>query len=389
MNIKICGMGVISSIGIGCNENLKSLIHMRHGLGQISLFDSAINVPVGELKMSNDELKHYLGIDVHSTVSRTALIGAIAAKEAINNASIPEGKRIGFISSTTVGGMDLSEQFFIDYLKDQNKGRLRNIAGHDCATSTEFIADYCNINGFQTTISTACSSAANAIIMGAEMLNMNMLDYVVVGGTDALCKFTLNGFNSLMILDKDLCKPLDRDRKGLNLGEGAGYLVLTNDKDCQKTYCMLKGYANANDAFHQTASSESGEGAFLAMKGALAMANLEKTEIDYINLHGTGTGNNDSSELAAVNRLFGNKTPECSSTKSFTGHILAAAAGVEAVFSALAIINGIKYASLRFGNSIGEGIKPLTKTVSNIEVRNVLSNSFGFGVNCSSLVFSK
>ena len=389
MSIKVCGIGVVSSIGVGSGENLRSLLSERCGIGALTLFETAIDVPVGEVGLSNGELKDLLGIDERETISRTSLLGALAVTEALKDAGIEPGKRIGLISSTTVGGMDLSERFYLDFLGNPKSGRLRHIAGHDCATSTDFIAAHCGISGFTTTISTACSSAANAIIMGAEMLKRGMLDYVVAGGTDALCSFTLNGFNSLMILDKELCRPLDRDRKGLNLGEGAGYVVLTNDPQCSKTYCSLSGYANANDAFHQTASSVDGEGAFRAMGEALGMAGLIPSGIDYINLHGTGTGNNDSSELAAVRRVFGDLIPASSSTKSFTGHTLAAAGGVEAVFSVLSIVHGVRYANLRFENSLEEGITPVVTTQIGVDVKNVLSNSFGFGGNCSSLIFSR
>lgn len=389
MSIKVCGIGVVSSIGVGCVENLQSLLAERCGIGRITLFETSIDVPVGEVKKTNDQLKEMLGLSKTQTISRTALLGALAAKEAVEDAHIAKHKSVGLISSTTVGGMDLTEQFYQDFSKDKSAGKLRFIAGHDCATSTKFIADQCGIDGFMTTISTACSSATNAIIMGAEMLNRDMLDYVVVGGVDALCRFTINGFNSLMILDKDLCKPLDKDRKGLNLGEGAGYLVLTKDKECHKSYCELSGYANANDAFHQTASSDNGQGAYLAMSEALAMSGIELQEIDYINLHGTGTNNNDSSEIAAVKRIFKDMIPHSSSTKSFIGHTLAASGGVEAVYSVLSIVNGVRYANLRFENMIDQGFAPITKTETGVDIRNVISNSFGFGGNCASLVFSK
>lgn len=386
-SINVCGIGVVSAIGVGCQENLVNLLSGNCGIGAITLFDTAVGVPVGELKRTNSQLKELLGVAQDITVSRTALLGAVAAKEAIQDAQIPQGSRVGLISSTTVGGMDLSENFYAAFKDDLTAGRLRDIVGHDCAASTEFIASQCAITGFRTTISTACSSAANAIIMGAEMLKRNMLDYVVVGGVDALCRFTLNGFNSLMILDKEPCRPLDRDRNGLNLGEGAGYLVLT--KNPSKSYCSLSGYANANDAFHQTASSESGDGAYMSMHNAVKMAGISLREIDYINLHGTGTMNNDSSEMVAVGRLFGTNVPPCSSTKCYTGHTLAAAGGVEAVYSVLAIHNGVRYANLRFENPIKGAAVPLTETQRGVVVRSVLSNSFGFGGNCSSLIFSK
>lgn len=390
MSVKVCGIGVVSSIGLGCGDNLQSLVSERSGIGPLTIFNTAINVPVGEVRFSNDELKEMLGLNTGMTVSRTSLLGAIAVKEALNDADIDKSSSIGLISATSVGGMDLSENFYKQFMQNPGTGRLRDIAGHDCATSTDFIAGYCGIKGFRTTISTACSSAANAVMFGAGLLEKGMLDYVVVGGVDALCRFTLNGFNSLMILDKELCRPLDRDRKGLNLGEGAGYMVLTRDNECKKVYCKLTGYANANDAFHQTASSDNGEGAFRAMSGALKMSGIAAGDIDYINLHGTGTVNNDLSELTAVKRLFGEHIPRCSSTKCFTGHTLAAAGGIEAVYSVMAIENGLRFANLRFSNCMdGAGVTPVLKTETEVYIKNVLSNSFGFGGNCSSLIFTK
>ncbi len=387
MSIKVCGLGVVSAIGVGCAESLSSLHNGVCGIASLTLFESAIDSPVGEVRLSNYQMKSRLGIAEDRSVSRTALLGAIAAREALLDANVERRKRIGLISATTVGGMDLSEEFYREYIKDSSRGRLRDIVGHDCASSTNFIADICGIEGFRTTISTACSSAANAIIMGAQMLACDMLDYVVVGGCDALCRFTYNGFNSLMILDKELCRPVDSSRKGLNLGEGAGYIVLTNDEGCDKCYCDLVGYANANDAYHQTASSADGDGAYIAMSEALRMSALNG--VDYINLHGTGTPNNDSSELAAIIRLFGDRTPRCSSTKSATGHTLAASGGVESVFSVLSLKSQHLWANLRFSSAIEPyNIVPVTHPTQNDRLRSVMSNSFGFGGNCSSLIFA-
>ena len=256
-----------------------------------------------------------------------------------------------------------------------------------CADSTRRIAEYCGITGYTATVSTACSSAANAVITGALLLENDMADYVVAGGTDALCRFTLNGFNSLSILDRERCRPFDATRAGLNLGEGAGYVVLAREEPGMRSYCRLAGYANANDAHHQTASSETGEGAYRAMAEALARSGLER--VDYINAHGTATPNNDLTEGTALRRLFGELVPPFSSTKGFTGHALAAAGGIEAVLSALAIGHGLRYGNPGFAEPIPElGLRPVTETES-AAVNSVLSNSFGFGGNCSSLIFAK
>jgi 3-oxoacyl-[acyl-carrier-protein] synthase-1 len=216
----------------------------------------------------------------------------------------------------------------------------------------------------------------------------------VAGGADALTKFTLNGFNTLMILDHEYCRPFDENRKGLNLGEGAGYVVMVSERVAatlkNDPYCTLSGYCNANDAYHQTASSPEGTGPFLAMKGALERSGLEAADIDYINLHGTGTQNNDIAEGTAIKRIFDPLYPKMSSTKSFTGHTLGASGGLEAVFSVLAIRNRMVYPNLRLQTPMKDlPFVPETSLIQNAHVRNVLSNSFGFGGNCSSLIFSK
>ena len=315
----------------------------------------------------------------------------LAAREAVDDARLDLNTlRVGFISSTSVGGMDLSEHFYNAFKKDNRKGRLREVISHDCGASTEMIADYLKINDFVTTISTACSSAANAIMLGARMIRNGQLDTAIVGGTDALCKFTLNGFNSLMILDKEHCRPFDASRAGLNLGEGAGYIVLQSEKLLRKEpYCLLSGYSNVNEAFHQTGSSPEGNGPFWSMTEAIAKSEIPPEEIDYINVHGTGTPSNDLSEGLAIRRIFGDKTPPFSSVKAFIGHTLGASEGIEAVYSVLSVYHGCIYPNLNFKEPIGENkLMPETSFREGLPIRNVLSNSFGFGGNDSSILFS-
>lgn len=393
MSVYITGIGVISGIGRNVEENRAALCAGRSGLGPVTLFPTRHEVPVSEVKYTDTDLKELLGIPVTRTVSRTALLGAMAAREAFQDAGIAGNRelRIGLISSTSVGGMDRTELFYPRFRQDDRSGRLREIAMHDCGASTGYIASLLGINGFITTISTACSSAANAIMLGARLIRQGRLDAVVAGGTDALCRFTLNGFASLMILDKAPCRPFDESRAGLNLGEGAGYVVLQSARgQARRPYGELAGYANANDAYHQTASSPEGEGPWLAMKTALERSGLQPAEIGYINVHGTGTPNNDLSEGKALERLFGSSVPPFSSTKAFTGHTLGAAGGIEAVFALLAIEQGLIFPNLNFRIPIRElNCRPETTIRKGREIRAVLSNSFGFGGNNTSLVFKK
>lgn len=393
--VYIAGIGVITAIGNNVAQHLASFRDCQDGIGNITMLNTKHKgeLPVAEVKLDNEALAALAGISAKT--SRTKMLSLIAAREALNDATIPNFAelRTGFVSANTVGGMDKSEDFFIDFLEDNNKGKLRYIFDHECGSITEVVADALGITDYMTTISTACSSSANAIFYGARLIKNDMLDVVVAGGADALAKFTLNGFNTLMILDKEFCRPFDDTREGLNLGEGAGYVVLVSDKVAKMlnkpVYCSLSGYNNSNDAYHQTASSPDGTGSCMAMQGALNKAGLKPGDISYINLHGTGTPNNDSAEGTAIKRLFGPSYPPMSSTKSFTGHTLGAAGGVEAVFSVLSIKYGLIYPNLRFKTQMHElPFAPETEYLQNQPIKNVLSNSFGFGGNCTSLIFS-
>lgn len=393
MQVCITGIGVVSGIGCNVKENFEALRTGRSGMGQVTLFPTEHKVPVAEVKQTDVQLKRRLGLAPGRVISRTALLGMMAAGEAMEDAGLTGRKdlRIGLISSTSVGGMDRTERFYPIFREDNRKGRLREVMMHDCAASTERIADFLDIRDYVTTISTACSSAANAIMLGARLLRQQVLDAVVVGGTDALCRFTLNGFASLMILDKAHCRPFDDSRAGLNLGEGAGYLVLQPADNCSRLpYGELAGYANTNDAFHQTASSPDGDGPLLAMQQALERSGLEVGDIGYINVHGTGTPNNDASEGKAMRRLFGGEVPPFSSTKAFTGHTLGAAGGIEAVFAVLALSRKVIFPNLNFSAPIaGLDLMPETVFRENRELHAVMSNSFGFGGNNSSLIFKE
>ncbi|QQQ27405.1 beta-ketoacyl-[acyl-carrier-protein] synthase family protein [Chryseobacterium indoltheticum] len=394
--IAITGMGIISSIGNNVEENFISLTTGKHGISDIQLFETrhAGNIKTGEIKLSNEELVQKLQLSEDNNVTRTALLGMVATKEAVESAGISDINeyKTGLISSTSVGGMDITEKYFYTYEDFPEKQKY--IDSHDAGNSSLAIADFLGLKGMVSTISTACSSAANAIMMGAKLIKNGVLDRVIVGGTDSLSKFTLNGFNTLMILTDSYNTPFDNDRKGLNLGEAAAFIVLESDevvkKENKKVLAYLSGYGNANDAHHQTASSENGQGAYLAMEKALKVSGLDKKNIDYINVHGTATPNNDLSEGIAMIRIFGeNRVPEFSSTKAFTGHTLAAAAGIEAVYSILAMQNNVIFPNLNFKTKMEEfDLTPVTE-LKEKNINHVLSNSFGFGGNCSTLIFSK
>jgi len=390
----VTGIGIICAIGKNTGETFASLRATRSGISHLSILDSIHRdtLPAGEIKLTNEELGDLAGITDLDMHPRTALLGLIAAEEAVKNAGIDPKDihfRTGIISASTVGGMDKTE---INYRK-YNLGKPYNnfVLTHDCGDSTEKIAVRLGFRDMVSTVSTACSSSANSIMFGARLIRHGLLDRALAGGTDAMSKYTLNGFHTLMILDKQPCRPFDKNRMGLNLGEGAAFLVLESEKALggRIPLCELSGYANANDAYHQTASSPDGYGPYLSMSQALSYSGIHPGEIGYINAHGTGTDNNDLTEGIAIERIFGQDIPLVSSTKPFTGHTLGAAAAVEAVISILSIKNQMVFPNLNFHDKMDElHFEPLKEMITGKNLRHVLSNSFGFGGNDSTLIFS-
>lgn len=391
MNIAITGEGIISAIGTDKQQVYSALREGRSGIGTMKYLPSVhTELPVGEVPLSNDEMKARLSIDVNREVSRTTLMGMWAVGQALAEAHLDRqtGLRIWLISGTTVGGMDVTERHF----NQVAEGEAHYFSQHDCGSSTETIAQHFGVFSETGTVSTACSSAANALMLGARLLRAGMADVVVAGGTEALSLFHLNGFNSLMILDRERCRPFDQTRAGLNLGEGAAFVVLEPVEQAQQRganiNAYLTGWGNACDAYHQTASSPTGEGAYLAMQEALLTAGLMATDIDYVNAHGTGTPNNDQCESVALERIFTKEyMPAVSSTKAFTGHATSAAGSIEAIICLLAMQYGFVPQSLGFAEADDKCIMPATKVISK-RLRHVMCNSFGFGGNDTALIFS-
>ena len=385
--IAITGYGIICAIGNNADEVLDSLQQSQSGIGSMHYLKTKhSNLPVGEVKLSNGEMKSLLDVPSDVSYSRTSLMGAIAIRQAIQSAGVAlKGKRVVLISGTTVGCMDITEQLYSEMRF--NDDLLSLPLYNDCGRSTSEMAMIAGIEDVELcTISTACSSALNSIIVGAEMLKNDEADVIIAGGSEALSRFHLNGFNSLMILDSERCRPFDDTRAGLNLGEGAAFVVLQKDAPNAKAY--IAGYGNRCDAFHQTASSEDGKGAYLAMQDALSMARLTADDIQYVNAHGTGTPNNDLSESKALLHVFGDKMLEVSSTKSFTGHTTSASGSIETVICLLAMQHDFTPGNLGWKNQIVGGVTP-TPGHTGVNLDHVICNSFGFGGNDSSLILSK
>ena len=387
-DIVITGAGIVSAIGNDTSSVLVSLKNETSGIGEMRYLSSVHKeLPVGEVKLSDNQLKDILGLPHEQIISRTTLLGTVALKQAVRDAAITtDGKRIVIINGTTVGGMDVTENLFP---LTSNPSPLITQLSHDCGSCTKDIAALCGISAEVCTVSTACSSALNAVILGAEMLKNDEADIVIAGGTEGLSKFHLNGFNTLMILDHQRCRPFDETRNGINLGEGAAYVVLQRKEDCNGAFkAYISGYSNACDAFHQTATSEEGTGPVLAMSQALKMSSLNASDIDYVNAHGTGTPNNDLTESVAIKKVFGNDLPDISSTKAYTGHTTSASGAIELVICLLAMEHSFIPSNLGCTTPLQGGIVP-SKGQTGCQVDNVMCNAFGFGGNDSSLIISK
>ncbi|MBL7773537.1 MAG: beta-ketoacyl-[acyl-carrier-protein] synthase family protein [Chitinophagaceae bacterium] len=392
--VVVTGVGLFTALGKGVQQNFNMLKQARHGLRHLRMLETKLKNDFfyGEIEESAENLARSLGItDVEGT-TRTSVLGMHAIQEAMQQSGINlEGlKRTAFINASTVGGMCEVEKYYFQMLNDE--GDYTHYSDTiDIADCTHRMADFFCFDHLVTSISTACSSSANAIQFGARLLQHQEADYIVCGGTDGLSKFTINGFNSLKNIDRNLCRPFDQNRNGLNLGEGAAYVILERESQAKHRgatiLAVLNGYSNFNESFHPTAPNPQGEGAYQVMKRALVAAGLKSEQIDYINAHGTATMTNDESESNAMKRLF-HDVPVFSSTKPFTGHTLAAAGAVEAVFSILAIQHQCVFPNLNFSEPMESGGLIPQLEFESKPIQHVMTNSYAFGGNNTSLIFS-
>lgn len=312
---------------------------------------------------------------------RTHRIALAAAREAVSTGPLPDAIVVG----TTTGGILTTENALEAGVVDPTVYRF-----HGLDTVAQALAEAFSVTGPVLTVSTACSSAAVAIAVAHALLRAGLAGRVLAGGADSLARLTFHGFRQLQLVSRDGCKPLDANRAGMTVGEGAGFLVVESSPEPgRRVLAEVLGTGLSCDAYHATSPHPEGAGAALAMRRALADAGIEPSRVSYVNLHGTGTPDNDAAEARAIRQVFGQPLPALSSIKGLTGHTLAAAGGLEAVVSVIALEEGLLPA-----NTGLETVDPklelapvLEPTRASIEV--VLSNSFGFGGNNASLVLSK
>ncbi len=374
--VYIAGVGILSALGAGLDATEKGLRENRSAITPLSLFTPLYGVPLptGQVKDS------LIDRDLPAPLSRTHRLGLTAARQAIadSNRHLPcEAVVIG----TTTGGILNTEELLRN--NSRQKKLYRHHGLHGIAAD---IARECRCTGPALVVSTACSSGITAITLAVQMLRSGKFKTVLAGGVDSLSRLTYFGFLSLQLVDQAGCRPFDQDRQGMAVAEGAGMLLLTTEKP-EKWCAEIVGTGLSCDAYHPVAPHPEGKEAYTAMHRALADAGLTPEDISYINLHGTGTPENDLAEAKAVRRLFP-VPPPLSSIKGATGHSLAAAGAIEAIVSTLAIERSLLPANtgLRRVDPV-LGISPVIEPI-NALVQAVLTNSFGFCGNNGSLIIA-
>ena len=392
-NPVITGTGIICAAGLGVSQVWESIRVGRSGLGPLTLFSSPryANHLVGQVRENVEALAGKV------RGSRSDKLAWIAAREALAQAGLAAGlgtlrpERVGVVLGCTVGGMLGTEQCLTRLLREQ-KRRFGPLRFHECARAAELCARQLGARGPCTTLSTACSAGAMAIAAAADLIQQGEADLVLTGGSDSLCRLTLNGFGSLLLLDPNGCRPFDARRTGISLGEGAAMLVLEAEESARargaQILARLSGWGESCDAFHATAPQPDGDGALSAMQGALTRSGLHTADIGYVSAHGTGTPDNDAMEAKALKRLFGEQVPPISSMKRFFGHTLAASGAIKAVVCVQALREQAVPPNLGFEEAdVKLGLEPVKEFHAH-RMSHVLSSSFGFGGNNVALVFS-
>ena len=372
--VYIAGTGILSALGSGFDGTEKSLRENQSAIRPLTLFAPLQGSALPTGQVCDDFLPH----DQPSSLPRTHQLALVAAGQAMADSGC-NNPPDAIILGTTTGGILTTEELL------KNKARQRELYQyHGLHTVATCIARQCHCTGPALVVSTACSSGVVAITLAVEMLRSGMFNTVLAGGVDSLSRLTYFGFHSLQLVDQAGCKPLDQNRQGMAVAEGAGMLLLTTEKP-KNCLAEILGVGLSCDAYHPAAPHPEGRGAFRAMQSALTDAGLCPEAVSYINLHGTGTPDNDLAEAKAIRRLF-TRPPPLSSIKGASGHSLAAAGAIEAIVSTIAVAKGLMPANtglLQVDPLLG--VAPLTSPVDG-PIRTVLSNSFGFGGNNGSLV---
>lgn len=390
--LHIAAWTLVNALGRGKNASRDALLASRSGLRPCDFEDSELDTWLGRVDGLEDQPVNggLAPFDCRNNRLADAALEEDGFKTAVAAAVKRHGAlRVGVFVGTSTSGIRQTELAYQD--RDADTGRLPHDFQyrytHNTFSAADFTRRTLGLRGPCLAVSTACSSSAKVFAVAARYIEAGFCDAAVVGGVDTLCLTTLYGFNSLELVSSQPCKPWDKDRNGLSIGEAAAFALLEPAAPDSSGVTLL-GYGESSDAWHMSAPHPQGEGAARSMQMALVSAELEAGQVDYVNLHGTATPANDRSEDAALTRVFGKNTP-CSSTKGLVGHTLGAAGITEALFCCIAIESGLIPATINT-------LTPDPDLRANIQLENqhatvnvALSNSFGFGGNNCSLVLGR
>ena len=397
--VVVTGLGAVSSLGIDLASTWEGLVAGRCGIGPITLFD-----PTGFRTGLVAEVKQLPTIAsgrLRRRLSRTDVIGLAAAREALASSGLvldrEDPTRIGVVLGGGVSGLLDSENYYRDLLaKGPRRCRPTRALNHPPDQTTDRIAELWGFLGPRGTITTACSSSATSLGYAADLIRHGFADVVVTGGSDTFARLTHGGFNALRAVDPEPCKPFDRRRKGLTIGEAAGILVFEEEERARKRGATIRarflGYGVTSDGHHMTQPEPSGEAGARTVASALLSAGLNVDQIDYVNAHGTATVQNDPAETNALKRSLGERARRIpvSSIKSMLGHCLCAAGAIEAVATVLTVETGIVPPTIHYPEPDPECDLDVVPNESRRQrVRVALSNSFAFGGNSTVVAFGE
>ena len=381
---------LVNACGVGKEATHQAIVKEKTGLSQCGYPGLNFSTWLGRVAGVEEQ-------EIEKTLSRykcrnnqlaNLALSIDGFREQVNHAVEKYGQdRIGVFVGTSTSGIEETEKAYRE--KPESSMKLADdfdlLATHNIASLLMYVQRSLDLKGPGQSISTACSSSAKVFVAAHRHIMSGLCDAAVVGGVDSLCLTTLYGFNSLQLVSEEICRPYDIDRKGINIGEAAGFVLLEREEQGHGKI-KLKGYGESSDAYHMSSPHPSGDGALAAMQEALGKAGLQAAQIDYINTHGTATVSNDLAESQGLIRLFGENVL-CSSTKGYTGHTLGAAGITEAMIAMLTLEQDIIPATVNLKEQDPKiKISPVQHTQRKV-VGNVMTNNFGFGGSNCSLIF--
>jgi len=392
--VVVTGLGAVSPFGAGVKAFWEGIASAGCAIEPITLIDTegfrsriAAEVPAAIVE----------GLRASRRRSRADRFGLAAASEAIEDAGLSrsERARAALVVGAVGGGMLEAEGWYWARARGgPEPDPRRPLAGMLPYSHADAIGRRLGLGGPRETVVMACSSGAAALSMAADLIEAGAVPCALAGGVDAITRICYMGFNALKLLDPEPCRPFDRDRRGMSIGEGAAFLVLESAAHARargaRVYAELAGHDMTTDAYHVTAPHPGGEGMIASMRGALDRARLDPADVGYANAHGTGTLQNDRVEALALARVFGEGRLLVSSNKSQIGHTMAAAGSLEAVATVLALAHGLVPATVNLVTVDPEvPFDCVPRTPRAAPLGAAISNSFGFGGQNVTLAFTR